>query len=490
MADAEGRIVEFNPAAERTFGYTRPEALGRTLADLIVPPSLRERHSRAFERFVKTGKGRLFGRRLELTGMRADGTEFPVELTLSRVEGEPLLVCGALRDISEAKRASDDFRLLADEQAALRRIATLVARRVPPADVFQAVTEEVGKLLDVESAEFYRYEDGGSAASYVASWNRSGNALPLPSRVELDGPSLAAMIRDTGQPARIDDYYNVPGTVGEQLTRPLGIRAGIGCPVVVDGELWGVMAASTFEPHPFPVGEERRLAAFTDLVATAIGNANTHASLIASRARIVRAADEARRRIQRDLHDGTQQRLISLGLEIQTLKAQVPKTLTEIHAQLNRAEDAVDAVLDDVREISRGLHPAILSQAGLAGALRALARRSLVPVELALEIDGRLPLSIEVAVYFVVSETLANVAKHARASTVYVDVSFVGDRLSATIRDDGVGGAAPAEGSGLVGMEDRVEALGGTFKLVSPPGRGTTTHIELPLTTGADEGRT
>jgi PAS domain S-box-containing protein len=482
MADASGRVVEFNPAAERTFGYTREQALGRMLSELIVPPSLRERHSLAFARFVESREERLFGQRLELIGMRADGTEFPVELTLSRVEGEPLLICGALRDISEAKRARDDLRRLVDELAALRRVATLVARGAPPERVFAAVADEVGRLLDVESAELYRYEDEGSAASYVASWNRSGITLPLPPRVTLDGPSLAAMVRDTGRPARIDDYYNVPGSVGDTLTRPLGIRAGIGCPVVVDGQLWGVMAASAFQPQPFPEGEEARLAEFTELVATAISNASIHSSLIASRARLVTAADEARRRIERDLHDGTQQRLVSLGLEIQTIKARVPDTMEDVHADLERVTEAIDAVLGDVREISRGLHPAILSRTGLAGGLRALARRSAVQVELAVDVKGRLPLSIEVAVYYVVSEALTNAAKHAQASIVHVDVSIAADRLLATVRDDGVGGALATGGSGLVGIEDRIEALGGIFKLASPLGAGTTIHVELPVT--------
>jgi PAS domain S-box-containing protein len=149
MADASGRVVEFNPAAERTFGYSRDEALGRAMAELIVPPSLRERHTTAFARFIETGHGTMLGRRLELTGMRADGSEFPVELALSHVEVEPLLICGALRDISAAKQAERHLRELADEQAALRRVATLVARESSPQQLFAVLAEQVARIIDV-----------------------------------------------------------------------------------------------------------------------------------------------------------------------------------------------------------------------------------------------------------------------------------------------------------------------------------------------------
>jgi signal transduction histidine kinase len=246
------------------------------------------------------------------------------------------------------------------------------------------------------------------------------------------------------------------------------------------------MAAGTRQPEPFPAGAEVRLAAFTELLATAISNADMHEALIASRARIVAAADEARRRIERDLHDGTQQRLVSLGLELQALQAQLPAQLSELRAEHVRVGELLGAVLDDVREISRGLHPATLSHAGLASALKALARRTAVPVELDVSLQGTLPQSIEVAAYYVVSEALANAAKHADASVVYVSVSMSEAWLHATVRDDGVGGAAATDGSGLIGLEDRVEALGGRFNLSSPPGEGTAITVRLPLTGASD----
>jgi signal transduction histidine kinase len=204
--------------------------------------------------------------------------------------------------------------------------------------------------------------------------------------------------------------------------------------------------------------------------------------LIASRARIVTAADEARRRIERDLHDGTQQRLVSLGLDLQAVQARIPAELDEAHAEFGRLGKVIETVLHEVREISRGLHPAVLSHSGLAPALKALARRSAVPVELDVALEGQLPPAIQVAAYYVISEALANVAKHANASVAVVNATVSGDMLQVSVRDDGVGGAVATPGSGLIGLEDRVEALGGRFELKSPPGQGTTISIELPLT--------
>jgi PAS domain S-box-containing protein len=270
MADASGRIVEFNPAAERTFGYSREEALGRTLADLIVPPSLRERHRRAFRRFVETREPTVFGRRLELTGMRADGSEFPVELVLSQVEGEPLLICGALRDLSEAKQAEGDLRLLADEQAALRRVATLVAQGARPADVFAAVAEEVAKLLQVPLVSVVRYQSD-EAAVQVGVWGPE-SPFPVGTRWSLDGPSVMASVLRSGRPAKIDDYANLPGSLAG-AARAIGMRLAVGAPIVVDGRTWGAIIALSAERGSLPADTERRLVDFTEVVATAVSNA-------------------------------------------------------------------------------------------------------------------------------------------------------------------------------------------------------------------------
>ncbi len=947
VADASGRVVEFNPAAERTFGYTREEALGRTLAELIVPPSLRERHSRAFARFVESREERLFGQRLELTGMRADGSEFPVELALSRVEGEPLLICGALRDISDAKRSEDDLRRLAAEQAALRRVATLVAREATPAEVFAALAEEVARLLDVPLIETARYEPDGTA-TVIGAWGE--NPFPVGSSWTLDGPSITASVLNTGRPARIDDYSDLPGTIAEvarkagfcsavgvpivvngrtwgtiyavstepkplpadteerladftelvgtaiantearddlrkseelyrraiaqagavpylydyaqdrytfigegieeltgyspaeftpdawgvmieetillgqqagltndeavrrtrsgefprwrcdqrittragesrwisdasveilgrdgrstgaigmlqditerkrteeeasrladeqaalrrvatliaresmpaevfsavakevahaldvpltavvryepegmatqvgvwgrenpfpigtswslddksvsglvsrtgrparvndysevtgaistTLAREAGIRTAVGVPILVDGRAWGVMMALSTERRELPADTEVRLAAFTELIATAIANlqarddlrdladeqaalhrvatlvargtdsaivfeavcaetgeligatsvnlvhftsdgfnltmagwslrdthvpagtrlpigadtingliqqtvaparfdsyedssgalatvikqrgirseigapviveghvwgaliagtdgdeplpggaelrvarfaeliatavanAATRSELISSRARIVAASDEARRRIERDLHDGTQQRLVALGLDLQAVRAKIPAELQDTRSGLERIEREIETVLEDVRELSRGLHPALLSRGGLRPSLRALARKSPIKVDLDINIDKRPAEPIETAVYYVVSEALTNAAKHSQASKISVAAATADEVLRATIEDDGSGGAEASAGSGLVGLLDRVEALGGRFALDSPVNEGTRISIELPL---------
>jgi PAS domain S-box-containing protein len=811
IADASGRVVEFNPAAEHTFGYTREEAVGRTLAELIVPPSLRGAHARAFARFAETREERLLGRRLELTGMRADGSEFPVELALGQVEGEPLLICGALRDLTDAKRAQDDLRRLADEQAVLRRVATLVAQGSEPAEVFAAVAEGVAQILDVPAISMIRFEGDGSATK-IAGWGES--PFPVGECWALDEPSVMASVLETGRPARIDDYASVAGahakrvreagissgvgapivvdgeswgaviafsmksgavsadaesrlgrftelvataisntqtrddlhkladeqaalrrvatliarqarpaqvfaavaeesarileveqasvlsfepdgssnllgtsapqetfTVGDRypphpgviaevwrtglpasleyervpgeiaarllaagmisalgvpiivdgatwglvialstrghplpanaetrlsaftelvataiantearnelrqlveeqaalrrvatlvargteahlvfdavcaetgqligassvnlacftpdgfnltmagwslrdthvltgtrlplapdtingviqqtvaparvdsyegatgelaaVIRERGIRSEVGAPVIVEGHLWGALIAGTDGDEPLPTGAERRVASFAELIATAVSNATTRSELIASRARIVAAGDEARRRIERNLHDGTQQRLIALGLDLQALRAGIPAEIVDAHAGLGRIGDDLDAVLEDVRELSRGLHPALLTQAGLGASLRALARNFPVPVKLDVNVAERPSESIEIAIYYAISEALANVVKHAHASEVAVALRTSGNAIRATIEDDGVGGAEASGGSGLVGLIDRIEALGGRFMLDSPPGRGTRIAIELALT--------
>lgn len=222
---------------------------------------------------------------------------------------------------------------------------------------------------------------------------------------------------------------------------------------------------------------------FTELVATAVANAQSRAELMASRARIVAASDEARRRIERDLHDGAQQRLVALALRLG--EAATSAGGDDIRTQMGSVAAELMGVIDDLREISRGVHPAILSRAGLRPALRALGRRSAVPVEMDVRVDGRLPEPVEVGAYYVVSEMLTNAAKHARASFVEIDAEAAAGRLRLRVRDDGIGGADPVRGAGLLGLKDRIEALGGTFSVHSPLGVGTTVSCELPVTAGA-----
>jgi signal transduction histidine kinase len=228
---------------------------------------------------------------------------------------------------------------------------------------------------------------------------------------------------------------------------------------------------------------------FTELLATAIANADSRSELAASRMRIVAASDEARRRIERDLHDGTQQRLVSLGLSVRAAEAQVPSDSSDLRLELSRIATGLAEAVADLQETSRGIHPAILSKGGLGPALRALARRSAIPVELDLTTDTRLPEPIEVAAYYVASEALANATKHAQASLIEVSPTPRDGNLVLSVRDDGVGGADPAGGSGLVGLTDRVEALGGSISVRSRPGDGTHITAELPLELPMRESR-
>jgi signal transduction histidine kinase len=342
-------------------------------------------------------------------------------------------------DVSEEARA-----VLADERAALRRVAVLVARQRPADELFATVAAEVGNLLEVDSARLLRYESHG-ASSVVAGWSKDGNW-------SAEAKRLASGSRD---------------------------RHEVSSPIVIADVQWGEMVASS--KQPLGPGSEARIANFTELVATAIANAQARAELANSRARVVAAADDSRRRLERDLHDGTQQRLVSLGLELQMAQSLVPEEAREARAKLDEVGSGLMSALDDLREISRGIHPAILSRGGLGAALRALARRSVVPVEMSADVLEDLPDGVEIAAYYVVSEALANAARYAEASVVTVSVERVGERLRVLVTDDGVGGADPTRGTGLIGLADRVGALGGTITVTSPRADGTRIVADLPL---------
>jgi signal transduction histidine kinase len=368
---------------------------------------------------------------------------------------------------------------LAEEQAALRRVATLVARGVAPAELFTAVTEEAGQLLRVDGASMGRYDSDGMFTT-VATWNSAAAPFPVGRRWILNGKNIMTLVLETGRPARMDTYAEASGAIGE-TGRKAGFRSSVGTPIVVEGRLWGASTVSSSAEDALPWDTEARLASFTELVATAIANAEGRAELTASRARIVTASDEARRRIERDLHDGAQQRLVSLGLELRMFEATMAPELEEPRQTIQRIAGELNQVLDDLREISRGVHPAILSEGGLGPAMRALARRSAIPVELQALVDERLPEPIEVAAYFVASEALANAAKHAEPSSIELSLTTSDGRLLLSIRDDGVGGADPRRGTGLIGLTDRVEALGGVIDIESAPGAGTSLVVTLPL---------
>jgi PAS domain S-box-containing protein len=309
--DHAGRIVDFNPAAERTFGYRAADVLGHDMAQLIVPPDLRERHRRGLERYLDTERPALLDRRVEITGMRADGSTFPVELTITRIDvpGPPTFT-GYLRDISDRKAAEAELR--------------------------------------------------------------------------------------------------------------------------------------------------------------------------ASRARIVEAADAARRRLERDLHDGAQQRLVELALDLRMARSRFDDAPAQARELLDAALEDLDAATRELRELARGIHPAALTEGGLAPALRALAARCSVPARLVAVPDARFPAPVEATAYFTVAEALTNAARHAGATRVEIEISADGERLRVEVRDDGRGGARADGGSGLRGLADRAAALDGTLAVASPSGGGTALCVELP----------
>jgi len=373
----------------------------------------------------------------------------------------------------------EDLRRLADEQAALRRVATLVARGVSPEETFEAVTREVGLLSGADVARMERYEPDGTVTG-VAGWSRQEAELVVGTRIALEGVSIAALVRQTTGPVRVDSFDEASGPIAEEA-RALGIRSSVGCPIVVGGGLWGVIAASARSDVPFPTETESQMSEFTELVATAIANAENQDELRASRARIVAASDLTRRQIERDLHDGVQQRLVSLALGLRTAASGIPSDLDRVEEELGQVASGLTGVLDDLREISRGIHPAILAEGGLGPALKTLARRSRIPVELDVRTDGRLPGQVEVTAYYMVSEALTNAAKHAQASVVQVAIEVIDGTLVVEVRDNGVGGADPLRGSGLIGLRDRAEAVGGTIVIQSPTGAGTSLRVELPF---------
>jgi signal transduction histidine kinase len=375
----------------------------------------------------------------------------------------------------------DELRRAADEQAALRRVATLVARGSAPGALFGAVATEAGGVFAVATTAVVRFEQDRTA-TVVGSWQPQGIehlALAPGSHWPAEQDSVAGQVQRTGGPRRVS-YESAVGAASD-WAREHGIRSSVGSPIVVEGRLWGAIIAFSGAPAPHPDDTEERLRAFTELVAMAIANADSRAQLAASRARVVAAADETRRRIERDLHDGTQQRLISLALELRAAESRLPPEQHSPDEPWSRTAQGLTDVIEELREISRGLHPAILERGGLGPAVRAIARRSGVPVALNLAVHDRLPQGVEVAAYYVVSEAMANAAKHAHASALDVDVAVDGDDLRLRVSDDGVGGADAARGSGLIGLSDRIEAVGGRMQVASPPGGGTTLRATIPV---------
>ena len=377
-------------------------------------------------------------------------------------------------------RTEDELRRVAEEQASLHRVAALVAREGAEDEIFGTVTEEIGRLHSAHDATMVRYFEDGSA-TLVGFWNEDARTHEqLGDRFEIGGPTALARVLQTGEPARVDDYTDLEGPLVTHIRDELGLRCAIAAPVFLGGRLWGAVSAASRRSGAFPPGAEHRLAQFAELVAQALANAEAARALTASRIRLVQSGDAERRRLERNLHDGAQQRLVGLALALRLAENRVVSDPESAVAQLEAARAELAEALDDLRELARGIHPAVLSNHGLRAALPALADRSTVPVEVEVDVE-RLPEAIEVAAYYAASEALANVAKYAGATHAELRAACRDGALELSVADDGVGGADPSLGSGLQGLADRVEALGGRLAVASPPGEGTRVTVRLPL---------
>jgi signal transduction histidine kinase len=380
----------------------------------------------------------------------------------------------------DAPRTGSPQDLLVQEHAALRRVAILVAQGPAPRDVFAAVTREAGELLGAQRTTLLRVESP-ERALVVTGWSR-GAAPPVPAghTATIDDRGILGRMLHLPQPIRIEDFDQVGDGEVAALMRRLGISSAAAGPIILSGRVWGALTASWATGASMPAGAEDRVAAFAELVSLAIENAEARQELAASRARLVQAADEARRRIERDLRDGAQQRLVAAALELTVLDRRLDGDADGARTALARVREHLEGGLAELRDLARGIHPAVLTDRGLEAALAALVQRSPIPVELRIRVPDRLDSAIEATVYFLVSEALTNVAKYAQADTVSVELTSTRDDLVATIADDGVGGADAKRGTGLRGLVDRVHAIGGRLEVSSPRGGGTRLRAHLP----------
>jgi PAS domain S-box-containing protein len=445
----DGYYKLVNASYERVLGYSRDELMSRPIMDFVHPDDL----ERAIDvmSVLATGEDVIgFETRL----ICADGSVRRFEWN-TRTMPERGVVYGIARDVTERTA-------LAEEQAALRRVATLVGRESRPDLVFAAVVEEVGRIVDVDSAGMLRYEDDGSATP-VASWGAP--AAPLGARLPSED-DLCSRVFATAQPARVDIHAGAAG-----------ILSAVGAPIIVEGRLWGAMIAVAAQPLPDDTAS--RMAQFTELVATAIANIDAREALTASRARILAAAHEERRRVVRDLHDGAQQRLVHAIITLKLAQQALAPDDVDAVAHVSEALEHTQRAKSELRELAHGILPTALTSGGLRAGVEALVPRMPVPVELDICAD-RLPATVEATAYFVVAEALTNVAKHARAASAAVDAHLDDGTLCLQVRDDGVGGAR-SDGSGLVGLRDRLAVLDGVLRIQSVADGGTLVDAVIPL---------
>src|SRR2546430_2901734 len=490
VLDRDGRIRLFNDACERVTGFTRDEVMGGDARDFVIPPEEAEAFSEVLGYVWSTGlsspqvghwltkdrQRKLIAWSNRLMPSEDGGGSALLVTTGIDLSASPTADDDAFEGDPEAKLA--EVSRLAQEQRALRRVATLVASEASTERLCAAASEECGRALEVDASAAFRSE-GDDTATIVGRHSRAGgaDAFNLGMRLPASEDSGIGQVLRTGAPARIHDYTERPGVVADNM-RQMSYRSSVSAPIVVAGIMWGAVGIASAEP--LPADTEARLGAFCELVSLAVASAQAREDLTASRARLVKAGDEQRRKLERNLHDGAQQRLVSLALTIRLARRQLESNAETAAASLERAAGELDLALEELRELARGLHPAALTEQGLGPALAGVAKRLAIDVELSAP-DDRLPENIEATAYYIVSEALTNVAKHAEATKAKVDMTVAGKALKFEVTDDGRGGADPSAGSGILGLRDRAEAVGGTLFVISPPGKGTIVTAQLPL---------
>jgi len=487
VLDSGGTILLFNDACERTTGYGRDEVLGRDAREFVIPPEEAEAFADVLAYIWRTGLSspqvghwttKDGGRRLIawsnrlMPAVEGNGSYLVttgIDLTESAEQTE-----GALSGDIEAKLA--EVGRLAQEQRALRRVATLVASEASPERVFMAVSEETARVLEVNASAVFRYE-GDDTATVVGRHDRDGVGIfTVGDRIFADDNTAIGRARDSGLPARIHDYFEIDTDVARTM-REVGYRSTVAAPIFVAGIPWGAIAIAAREP--LPSDSEARLMGFCELVSLAVASAQAREDLQSSRARLVKTGDEQRRKFERNLHDGAQQRLVSLALTLRLARTKLESDPASLGSILAGAAKELDLALEELRELARGLHPAALTEQGLAPAVRALGER--LPIEVAVdELHERLPDYLEATAYYICSEALTNVAKHAQATRANVTFHREPGVLRFEITDDGRGGA-DGRGSGILGLRDRAESAAGTLFVISPPGKGTVVTATLPL---------
>jgi PAS domain S-box-containing protein len=484
VVDAAGVIQFANPAAIAALGYDDgDELLGHDSHAKIHHHRPDGSHYPAAEcpMLLPRATGETVSVELDWF-FRRDGSMFPVSYISAPIElrdGRGAVV--AFTDVEERLRTERLLReheaVLAARESALRRIAALVADGAASGDVFAAIAREVAQVLGMALVVIWRYEPG-RPATVVAAWGDRPHPFTAESLWAVEEHMAAAMLPDVGRPARIADFTTIGGEIPEAIAGT-GIRSGTGAAIVVDGELWGVMGAGLPEDVSPTDDVAERLTAFTELVATTISNSASRQELAASRARMVAATDEERRRVVRDLHDGAQQRLVHTIITLQLALRASRSDDSDLNDLLQEALANAEQVMSELRELAHGILPAVLTRGGLRAGVDALAVRMPVPVQTHVAV-GRLPAAVEATAYFVVAEALTNVAKHARARRASV-VAHVADRtLRVQVRDDGVGGARP-DGSGLLGLADRLDVLGGRLQVECPDEGGVLVAAEIPV---------